>query len=111
MDSNGPQSALPDAHFRAPHDVRAPARQGHFGWLVALMLIALAGVAIYMFWFRNRATTTADQAGGRGAGGREVPVVAIAARQGDLPIYLNGLGTVTPFNLVTVRSRVGGQIT
>jgi multidrug efflux system membrane fusion protein len=34
----------------------------------------------------------------------------VPARQGELPIYLNGLGTVTPFNLVTVRARVTGEI-
>jgi len=37
--------------------------------------------------------------------------VAIAlTRQGDLPIYLNGLGTVTPLHTVTVRSRVDGEL-
>jgi multidrug efflux system membrane fusion protein len=39
-----------------------------------------------------------------------MPVVAVPATRGDLPIYLTGLGTVTPLNNVTVRSRVDGQI-
>src|SRR2546429_3011987 len=39
-----------------------------------------------------------------------VPVVVAAAQRGDLPVYFNGLGTVTAFNTVTVRSRVDGQI-
>jgi multidrug efflux system membrane fusion protein len=34
----------------------------------------------------------------------------VSAHRGDLPVYLNGLGTVTAFNTVTVRSRVDGQI-
>jgi multidrug efflux system membrane fusion protein len=41
---------------------------------------------------------------------RGVPVVATEARQGNLGIYLTGLGTVTAFNTVTVRSRVDGQL-
>jgi multidrug efflux system membrane fusion protein len=48
--------------------------------------------------------------GGPGAAGFTVPVVVAAAQKGDLPVYLIGLGTVTAFNTVTVRSRVDGQI-
>jgi multidrug efflux system membrane fusion protein len=40
-----------------------------------------------------------------------VPVTVAAAERADFPVYLNGLGTVQPFNTVTVRSRVDGQIT
>jgi len=39
-----------------------------------------------------------------------VPVVVATAQRGDLPVYFNGLGTVTAFNTVTVRSRVDGQL-
>ena len=39
-----------------------------------------------------------------------LPVVVATARKGELPVYFNGLGTVTAFNTVTVRSRVDGQI-
>ncbi|HVV99756.1 MAG TPA: biotin/lipoyl-binding protein, partial [Planctomycetaceae bacterium] len=41
---------------------------------------------------------------------RSVPVVAATVRRGDLDIYLNGLGTVTAFKTVTVRSRVEGEL-
>jgi membrane fusion protein, multidrug efflux system len=43
-------------------------------------------------------------------GQQVVPVVAAQAQRSDLPVYFNGLGTVTAFNTVTVRSRVDGQI-
>lgn len=39
------------------------------------------------------------------------PVVATAAIKGDMPIVLNGLGTVTPLATVTVKTRINGQIT
>jgi multidrug efflux system membrane fusion protein len=41
---------------------------------------------------------------------RGVPVVAAAARQGHLDIYLTGLGSVAASNMVTVRARVSGQL-
>jgi multidrug efflux system membrane fusion protein len=37
-------------------------------------------------------------------------VIVATAQRGDLPVYFNGLGTVTAFNTVTVRSRVDGQL-
>jgi len=40
-----------------------------------------------------------------------VPVTVAIAERADFPVYLNGLGTAQPFNTVTVRSRVDGQIT
>src|SRR5437667_6843715 len=39
-----------------------------------------------------------------------IPVVAAAARTRDVGVYLKGLGTVTPLNTVTVRSRVAGEL-
>jgi membrane fusion protein, multidrug efflux system len=43
-------------------------------------------------------------------GSRAVPVMAVSARSGDLGIYQTGLGTVTPLQTVTVRSRVDGEL-
>jgi multidrug efflux system membrane fusion protein len=39
-----------------------------------------------------------------------VPVVTATACQADMALYLNGLGTVTAFKTVTVKSRVEGEL-
>jgi multidrug efflux system membrane fusion protein len=39
-----------------------------------------------------------------------VPVVTVAVSRRDVPIYLDGLGTVQAFNTVTVRSQVDGEL-
>jgi multidrug efflux system membrane fusion protein len=86
-------------------------------WLVALLGLALAAAAAWWFWQPitqqvSQWVGPASQPATRPAGGgqRGVPVVAVPARRGDLPIYLNGLGTVTAFNSVVVRTRVDGQL-
>jgi multidrug efflux system membrane fusion protein len=39
-----------------------------------------------------------------------IPVRTVTAKRQDLPRHLSAIGTVTPFNTVTVRSRVSGQV-
>jgi multidrug efflux system membrane fusion protein len=85
-------------------------------WIV---LLALLGAGAW-WYFSDRSKPPAGTAqGGRQAGmqrggfdaNRPTPVATAAAVSGDIPIYLNGLGTVTPLNTVTVRSRVEGELT
>jgi multidrug efflux system membrane fusion protein len=86
-----------------------------------LWIVILAVVAIGIWYYRGHSTSEADGKAatgtgttgkGKGAGGAgmTVPVVVATAQKGDLPVYLIGLGSVTAFNTVTVRSRVDGQI-
>jgi membrane fusion protein, multidrug efflux system len=58
------------------------------------------------------ASPTASGRHGPGGGfGAAVPVVAGKVEQKDVPIFLDGLGTVQAFNTVTVRTRVDGELT
>ena len=49
--------------------------------------------------------------GAGGGSGGPVPVVAGTVEKRDVPIYLDGLGTVQAFNTVTIRARVDGELT
>ncbi len=53
---------------------------------------------------------SSNQTGASGGAAPPVPVVAGTVIQKDVPIYLDGLGTVQGFNTVTVRARVDGQL-
>jgi membrane fusion protein, multidrug efflux system len=71
------------------------------------LLIAVAGLGIVA---RPRPWgSTAGAQGGVPVPPR-VPVVAAAVRTRDVSVYLTGLGTVTPLNTVTVKTRVDGEL-
>src|SRR4029077_43224 len=52
----------------------------------------------------------AAQSGREAAGAMSVPVVAGVVEQKDVPIFLDGLGTVQAFNTVTLHTRVDGAL-
>jgi multidrug efflux system membrane fusion protein len=103
---------------KVPPPVPAAQSRPHWGLRAAFVVVlALAAGALYWFWqpissqvsrWVGPASDPATQPAGQGP--RGIPVVAATARRGDLPIYLNGLGTVTAFNSVVVRTRVDGQL-
>jgi multidrug efflux system membrane fusion protein len=76
-------------------------------WLVVFILV----VAL-VYYFKQSADS--GQGAGADQGGRPIsaPVsISVAtSRQGDMPIFLNGLGTVTALKTVTVHSRVDGEL-
>ena len=110
--SSAPRASLPPRSTPKSH------------WLLWTVILAVVVVALALWYFRSSSANsegrTQGQAAARpaargqnpGRGGTfAVPVVVATAYAGNLPVYFNGLGTVTAFNTVTVRSRVDGQIT
>lgn len=92
------------------------------GILVALLLCA--GVGGWYAFGRGSAnsrtteggaggpsTTGEPKKGGGGAGGAPlIQVTPATVHKRDIPIYLDGLGTVQAFNSVTVRPQIDGQL-
>lgn len=110
---------LPFAHSRVSGQRGAV----HPLWLILIAALVLAGGgALTYYWPHLQpggspgASNPPDKQGrpgGRRQGfdpSRPMPVVAAAAKSGDVNVYLNGLGTVTPVATVTVRTRVDGQL-
>src|SRR5262245_46428772 len=88
-------------------------------WIVFLLVAVVVAIGAYRVWSPAGGATPGDAPQAKdGAGGahadappaRAVPVVAEPARSGDIRVYLDGLGAVTPLATVTVRSRVDGQL-
>lgn len=109
-----PEPAYPPSHPESritPPDKAPGGGASKFAWIVAVLVVAAALVGL---WWRHQgaaaATTAAGPGGNRSGFGGPVPVIAGTVERKDVPIYLEGLGTVQAFNTVTIRSRVDGQI-
>jgi len=105
-----------------PGPIEAPARTRRrfrpIRWLVLLVALAAVG-AVGHRWYDARTAKGTEQAaapagglhGGK-RGGTDMPqAVGIAAvTTGDMPVVLQGLGTVTPLATVTVKSQISGYL-
>ena len=96
-----------------PPQERRPSRTARRGrtrlWL--LLLAALIGGGFWAYeQGRARQAADAKQQQGRNAAPNILVAVA-SARVGNIPVYLNGLGSVTPLNTITVKTRLDGQLT
>jgi len=107
---------------REPVPTARSRRRGSI-WLV--LFVVIIGVAGYAVWRVSRPASAATRTGAEGGGGRGfgggrgggrggagdlVPVVVTNASRSTIPVYLNGLGNVTAYYTVTVKSRVDGQL-
>ena len=73
-------------------------------WLTALVII----IAPLVYYFGYRVQK--DKSRGDKQKSPPISVALATARLGDMPVYLNGLGTVTALKTVTVHSRVDGEL-
>jgi multidrug efflux system membrane fusion protein len=93
--------------------VSRPAKsKRRFHWLAWPVLILLISAAYFIKPFIGgfvQAAPEKKRSNSYGAG-IVAAVVAEPVKEGDVPVYLNGLGTVTGLRTVTVKSRVDGEL-
>ena len=76
-------------------------------WLLATLLLVL----ILIFLWHHHVTSTKEMSRIRKANAnRQAPVVVKSAYTRDVPVYLTGLGSVTPTYNVTVKTQIDGQL-
>ena len=93
---------------RTPHEqLDAPPRKSHtWIWFVVVILL-LVGI----FYFYRQHQKAAQAAAQAKQPRPSAPISTTIARTGDIGVYINALGTVTPVYTATITSRVDGQIT
>jgi multidrug efflux system membrane fusion protein len=82
--------------------VREFAGRRKLGWAVAVFATAIGAFVLY--WQRQQPSAAATSPP------PPIPVETALAARSNVPVYLEGLGTVQAFNTVTVTSRVDGQM-
>ncbi|HEV8242417.1 MAG TPA: MdtA/MuxA family multidrug efflux RND transporter periplasmic adaptor subunit [Nitrospirales bacterium] len=79
-------------------------------WWIGLLAVCLLAGGAYVFATKSDEAQSRAAQQGTNSLARSVPVTAVAAKTGDIGVYLTGLGAVTPLKTVTVKSRVDGEL-
>jgi multidrug efflux system membrane fusion protein len=79
-------------------------------WKIGLLAVCLLAIGVYIFWTKSGEGRSRAAVQGATASVPAVPVATVAAKTGSIPVYLTGLGSVTPLNTVTVKTQVNGQL-
>ncbi|HZD45057.1 MAG TPA: efflux RND transporter periplasmic adaptor subunit, partial [Acidobacteriaceae bacterium] len=96
----------------APGDnPQEPRKRGWLRWVVLLVILALAGVITWRTITAKREAAAAAAKKQHAMANLAVPVQVASVRQETVPIYLTGLGTITPYYSVTIIPRVTGELT
>ena len=77
------------------------------GFLVLTTLLGAGAIGGLLYWHQSRAEPTAE---GPAQQPQTIPVVAGPVKNGPVPIYLRGVGTVIAYNNVVVRSQITGPL-
>jgi membrane fusion protein, multidrug efflux system len=105
MPTSDPPSTLPPSPSVPPRKRRL--------WAAGLALLLLAALVALAWWLTHREPEVQGPPGGRPGGrfgGGATTVGVATARQADVPITVEALGTVTPAATVTVRPQVSGVL-
>ncbi len=79
-------------------------------WWIGLLLLCLLGGSAYFLLVKFGDAQPPAHKHGTDSTDKALPVVVATAKESDVDVYLAGLGTVTPLNTVTVKSRVDGEL-
>ena len=106
----GPGTPRNDTTIGPEHQLPPPKRSS---WIrIVVWLIILLAFGLLFWWVLQRRQTVAAPAGGRrGAAGGTVTLNVETAKKGDIGVYLDAIGTVTPVYTDTLVSQVTGVIT
>lgn len=81
-----------------------------YWWVWLLIFLGIAYGCYRLYEYENAKNAALSQKKMGAMRPRSMTVATAVAHVGNMPVYLEGLGTVTAFNTVTVKTRVDGQL-
>jgi multidrug efflux system membrane fusion protein len=90
---------------------QGPRKRGWLRWVVLLVILALAGLITWRTVTAKREAAATAAKKQHAMANQAVPVQVAPVRQETVPIYLTGLGTITPYYSVKIIPRVTGELT
>jgi membrane fusion protein, multidrug efflux system len=103
-----PAPRATETHIGPDHQLPPPKRSGGIRLLVWLVILLLFGLLFWWVWHRKPAA--AAPSGRRAAAGGTVALNPATATKGNIGVYLDAIGTVTPVYTTTLISQVTGVI-
>jgi multidrug efflux system membrane fusion protein len=108
MDEPIVEQTEPDQHEGSPPPAASPGSTGRRGRWIPLVLLLVGGViGFFIFQRQEKGKASTDKPPPTQVG---VSISTAVAVKGNIGVYINALGTVTPLSTVTVNSRVDGQL-
>ena len=95
------------------HQLPAPAseqHENHKGVRIIVWVVILLIFAVAFFLILRHHDTAAKKPSRRGAGGTTT-ITTVTAQKGDIGVYLDAIGTITPVHTVSITSQVNGVVT
>ena len=101
----------PASHVGPDHQLPSPRPEPHRSRTVRVLIWALILLLFgILFWAILHHQQAAKAPSGRGAMTGPVTVTTATAKKGDIGVYLNAIGTVTPVYTDTITSQVTGLV-
>jgi membrane fusion protein, multidrug efflux system len=101
------QEESPPPHVTVPPAVRRRSTRRRGPWILLGLLLFGGVVGFFIFQHQEKGKAATDKPPPTPAG---VSISTATAENGSIGVYINALGSVTPLNTVTVKSRVDGQL-
>jgi multidrug efflux system membrane fusion protein len=99
------------AAFEDHNETTLVVKKSHKGLWITLILLLLLAVGLIYFFTRPKAAATSGAAGAGGRGQNGPAAITVGQpKTGNINIYINALGTVTPTATVTLYSQITGRV-